>query len=73
MSDSAALGLRRDAVALARRFHELYEELAPAAGYETRPETRVPWASLPRDNRFLMIAVCTVILREMDEEAKAND
>lgn len=58
----------RDAVALARRFHELYEELAPSTGYKTRPETRVPWDELPRENRFLMIAVCSVILKEMEDE-----
>jgi hypothetical protein len=60
--------ISRDAVALARRFHELYEELAPSTGYETRPETRGPWAALPRENRFLMIAVCSVILKEMEAD-----
>lgn len=55
-----------DAVALARRFHELYEKLAPEFGYTTRRETAVPWAALPRDNRNLMVAVCTVILSERE-------
>ena len=66
--DETTPGIARDGVALARRFHELYEELAPTAGYETRLETRVPWDELPRENRFLMIAVCTVILKEMADE-----
>ena len=59
--------LRTDAVALARRFHDLYEELAPVFGYATRKDTAVPWDDLPRNNRFLMIAVCTYILREMED------
>ena len=28
---------------IAQRFHEVYEQLAPQFGYETRAETRVPW------------------------------
>lgn len=41
---------------VARRMHDAYESLAPAFGYETRPESRVPWAELPLMNRALMIA-----------------
>lgn len=55
------------AVAVARRFHDLYEELAPSFGYETRPESRVEFDALPRENRHLMVAVCVVVLQEMED------
>ena len=42
---------------LARRFHEAYERLAPDFGYDTRPESAVPWADVPEPNRLLMRAV----------------
>lgn len=42
--------------ALARRFHEAYERLAPSFGYETRTETRQFDPTTP--NGRLMIAVC---------------
>ena len=64
---SAATALLRDPVALARRFHELYEDIAPSFSYETRPETRVPWEELPQANRFLMIAVCAAIQQEVSD------
>lgn len=41
---------------LARRFHEVYERLAPSFGYETRAETRQFDPTTP--NGRLMIAVC---------------
>lgn len=50
---------------LARRFHELYEELAPSHGYETRVESRKPWADVPEQNKALMTAVCMRILGEL--------
>lgn len=59
--------LLRDPVALARRFHALYQEIAPACGYETRTETRVPWDDLPQENRLLMIAVCAAIQAEVND------
>ena len=40
---------------LARRFHEIYERLAPSFGYETRTETRAFEPTTP--NGRLMIAV----------------
>lgn len=45
---------------LARRFHEIYERLAPQFGYKTRTETRQfdPTSS----NGKLMIAVCAELL-----------
>jgi len=49
---------------LARRFHDLYEELAPTFGYETRSESAVPWEKVPENNRQLMVAVCSALLSE---------
>jgi hypothetical protein len=40
---------------IARAFHGVYETLAPEHGYESRPESRVPWAEVPEKNRALMI------------------
>jgi hypothetical protein len=42
---------------LAKEFHEAYERLAPQFGYETRPESAVPWEQVPEQNRQLMVAV----------------
>ena len=47
---------------LARRFHEIYERLAPSFGYETREASAVPWAEVPEQNRKLMVAVCREVL-----------
>jgi hypothetical protein len=58
------LPILHDPVALARRFHEVYEDLAPTFGYETRTETRVAWDDLPTENRQLMTAVAAVIQAE---------
>ena len=43
---------------LAESFHEAYERLASEHGYVTRPESAVPWADVPEQNKRLMIAVC---------------
>ena len=43
--------------AMARRFHETYERLAPTFGYETRPDTKDFDPTSP--NGRLMIAVCS--------------
>lgn len=48
---------------LARLFHEIYEQLAPEFGYETREASRKPWHEVPEKNRKLMTAVCERILR----------
>jgi hypothetical protein len=61
-----------DAVWLARRFHEVYEELAPTFGYTTRRDSAVPWDEVPRENRHLMIATCAVLLRESPALASAG-
>jgi len=61
----------RHAEQLARLFHETYERLAPEYGYETRPETAIPWEQIPDDNRNkrLMIAVAGEVLHhiQLDE------
>jgi len=51
-----------DAESVAQLFHEAYERLAPAFGYETRSETRVPWQDVPERNKRLMIAVTAEVL-----------
>lgn len=51
-----------DAEALARKFHETYERLAPLYGYETRAETREFNVNSP--NGRLMLAVCAELLDE---------
>jgi NTP pyrophosphatase (non-canonical NTP hydrolase) len=48
--------------ALAQRFHEAYERLAPSFGYATREASAKPWAEVPENNRRLMTAVCAEIL-----------
>jgi hypothetical protein len=53
-----------DAEQLAQAFHETYERLAPAFGYETRKESAVPWADVPEQNKRLMVAVADCILTE---------
>ena len=62
LNEHAALKrkLQMRPVSLARRFHNLYEEMAPLYGYETREETRVFDVGTP--NGKLMIAVCARIL-----------
>lgn len=56
------LDMRHKAEALACRFHETYERLAPSHGYETRKASAVPWADVPEKNKSLMIAVCAEFL-----------
>jgi hypothetical protein len=50
------------ALAVAKRFHEAYERLAPQFGYETRKETRAFDPNSP--NGKLMVAVCKELLKE---------
>jgi hypothetical protein len=50
------------AEAVARRFHEAYERLAPDFGYRTREASAKPWNEVPEQNRALMIAVCAELL-----------
>ena len=51
------------AVNLARKFHRLYEELAPEFGHHTNPDTR---EFNPRSaNGQLMVEVCARILANL--------
>ena len=61
-----------DADKLAQKFHETYEALAPSFGYETREESRKTWEEVPEKNRNLMVAVCRVVLGELQKE-NANE
>jgi hypothetical protein len=52
-------------IQIARKFHKVYEKLAPEFGYTTRPETRE--FDENSSNGKLMIAVCKeVVLKELD-------
>lgn len=55
---------------LAQKFHELYEELAPAYNYKTRTESAVSWNDVPENNKQLMTAVCGCILNWLEEPVK---
>ena len=59
--------MRHRAEALARRFHETYERLAPSHGYETRKASAVPWDDVPARNKSLMIAVCAELLSHIEK------
>jgi hypothetical protein len=49
--------------ALARRFHDTYERLAPEHGWQTQESTRAkPWQDVPRHNRELMLATIAALL-----------
>jgi hypothetical protein len=51
--------------ALARRFHDTYERLAPDHGWETQESTRAkPWDEVPAHNRELMLATVAALLDE---------
>lgn len=53
-------------IQIARKFHKVYEKLAPEFGYTTRPETRE--FDENSSNGKLMIAVCKeVVLEELDK------
>ena len=53
-----------EAAALAKRFHETYENLAPQFNYKTREESKVPWSEVPEANKNLMIATCAELLKQ---------
>lgn len=48
--------------AIAMSFHAAYEKQAPAFGYETRPESALPWSLVPEENRALMVSVVATLL-----------
>lgn len=60
----AADGFEGEVVKVARAFHEAYEALAPAFGYETRKESAVPWDEVPEKNRVLMCSVVQALISE---------
>ncbi len=47
---------------IARRFHELYEDMAPSFGWES--QSPVPWDKLPEANKQLMLAVVGEMLSQ---------
>jgi hypothetical protein len=71
--DVAADNAADNAEALAQRFHETYERLAPSFGYETREASAKPWAQVPEQNRALMIAVCAEILATISVLEKTDE
>jgi hypothetical protein len=50
---------------LARAFHEAYEELAPQYDYDTREDSRQPWAEVPEQNRKLMVATAEAVIARL--------
>jgi hypothetical protein len=62
LSNSPRRSPMPDAESVAKLFHESYERLAPAFGYETRETTRVPWEKVPERNKRLMIAATAEVL-----------
>lgn len=44
-------------VRIARQFHEEYEHMAPAYGWETQEASRADWDDLPSNQRRLMVHV----------------
>jgi hypothetical protein len=48
--------------AVAREFHETYERLAPAFGYQTRLASAVAWDEVPEDNKRLMRCVVAELI-----------
>jgi len=61
------------AAELAEKFHNLYEQLAPEHGYETRKESAVPWEKVPERNKSLMIDVCGHLLAELTARAETAE
>jgi hypothetical protein len=55
-------------IQLARHFHSLYENLAPAFGYETRKETKE--FDLKSNNGRLMVEVCRRVLEDLQNPEK---
>jgi hypothetical protein len=63
--NQAAESLRvAQAARIAKRFHEVYEALAPSHGYETREASAKPWADVPAQNKRLMVATVRRLLDE---------
>lgn len=69
--ESPLSSLRAAATAekLAEQFHDEYEALAPAYGYETREETRTSWDDLPSALKRLMVAVVNTVVEPVIDTA----
>lgn len=50
---------------VARLFHDTAQRLAPSFGYDTHPESAVPWHEAPENNRLLLIAVAREVLEAL--------
>ncbi len=50
--------------AIARRFHEVYEELAPVYGWQTQERSAVPWDDVPPENKRVMVKTVTRLIHE---------
>jgi hypothetical protein len=50
---------------VARCFHSHYEAHAPEFGYDTRPDSAVPWSDVPEQNRRLMVCTAGHVLRDL--------
>lgn len=53
-----------DAELIAKRFHEVYEDLAPSMGWETQERSRKTWEELPAENKWLMVKVVDQLMEE---------
>lgn len=53
-----------DSELIAKRFHEVYEELAPTMGWETQERSRKTWEELPIENKWLMVKVVEQLMEE---------
>lgn len=49
---------------IASEFHKKYEDLASSYGYETRKESAKPWEDVPAQNKELMRAVVSQLIKD---------
>lgn len=61
------------AEALAKRFHDAYEALAPSHNWQTQERSRKPWDEVPEENRKLMVATVKRVfgMEDSSEEVTA--
>ncbi len=57
---------------MAMDFHFAYEQLAPNFQYDTRKESAVSWDQVPKNNKELMIATCSKILKDLKSITTVN-
>lgn len=69
VTSPAELRAAATAEKLAEQFHDEYEALAPAYGYETREATRTPWDDLPPELKRLMVAVINTVVEPVLDTA----